>query len=34
MNMTPRDESAFYQAETLNLTRENMMLKVRVRELG
>ncbi|KAK3201227.1 hypothetical protein GRF29_185g160305 [Pseudopithomyces chartarum] len=32
--MTPRDESAYYQAETLNLTRENMMLRVRVRELG
>lgn len=29
-----RDESAFYQAETSNLTRENQMLKQRVRELG
>ena len=31
---TPRDESAFYQAETQNLTRENQMLKLRIRELG
>ena len=29
-----RDESAFYQAETQMLTRENMMLKMRIRELG
>lgn len=29
-----RDESAFYQAETQMLTRENQMLKLRVRELG
>jgi hypothetical protein len=29
-----RDESAFYQAETQSLTRENQMLKVRIRELG
>lgn len=29
-----RDESAFYQAETQNLTRENQMLKQRIRELG
>ncbi|KAF2732188.1 hypothetical protein EJ04DRAFT_525541 [Polyplosphaeria fusca] len=28
-----RDESAFYQAETQNLTRENQMLKLRIREL-
>ncbi|KAH7149977.1 hypothetical protein B0J13DRAFT_279977 [Dactylonectria estremocensis] len=28
-----RDESAFYQAETQMLTRENQMLRVRVREL-
>lgn len=28
-----RDESAFYQAETANLTRENQMLKMRIREL-
>ena len=32
--VTPRDEAAYYQAETVNLTRENMMLRVRVRELG
>jgi hypothetical protein len=31
---TSRDESAFYQAETQNLTRENQMLKLRIRELG
>jgi len=29
-----RDESAFYQAETQMLVRENQMLKHRVRELG
>lgn len=29
-----RDESAFYQAETQTLTRENQMLKNRIRELG
>lgn len=29
-----RDESAFYQAETSMLTRENQMLKQRIRELG
>lgn len=29
-----RDESAFYQAETQNLTRENQLLKQRIRELG
>ncbi|KAI9811833.1 MAG: hypothetical protein M1827_005184 [Pycnora praestabilis] len=28
-----RDESAFYQAETQNLTRENQMLRFRIREL-
>ncbi|KAF1811519.1 hypothetical protein P152DRAFT_377880, partial [Eremomyces bilateralis CBS 781.70] len=28
-----RDEAAFYQAETQNLTRENQMLKLRIREL-
>lgn len=28
-----RDESAFYQAETQMLTRENQMLKLRVAEL-
>jgi hypothetical protein len=31
---TSRDEGAFYQAETQNLTRENQMLKLRIRELG
>ena len=31
---TTRDESVFYQAETQNLTRENQMLKLRIRELG
>lgn len=29
-----RDESVFYQAETQMLTRENQMLKLRIRELG
>ncbi|KAI9684339.1 MAG: hypothetical protein M1829_002148 [Trizodia sp. TS-e1964] len=29
----PRDEAAFYQAETQMLTRENQMLKKRIREL-
>lgn len=29
-----RDESTFYQAETQMLTRENQMLKLRIRELG
>ncbi|RVX75997.1 hypothetical protein B0A52_00354 [Exophiala mesophila] len=28
-----RNESAFYQAETANLTRENQMLRMRIREL-
>ena len=28
-----RDESAFYQAETSNLTRENQMLRMRIRDL-
>lgn len=28
-----REESAFYQAETSNLTRENQMLRLRIREL-
>jgi hypothetical protein len=31
---TTRDESAFYQAETQSLTRENQLLKQRIRELG
>jgi hypothetical protein len=29
-----RDESTFYQAETQMLTRENQMLRLRIRELG
>lgn len=29
-----RDESAFYQAETQMLTRENQMLRHRIRDLG
>jgi len=29
-----RDDSAFYQAETHNLQRENLILKQRIRELG
>jgi hypothetical protein len=29
-----RDEGVFYQAETQTLTRENQMLKLRIRELG
>lgn len=29
-----RDDAAFYQAETQMLTRENQMLKLRIRELG
>jgi len=29
-----RDDSAFYQAETQTLQRENQMLKHRIRELG
>lgn len=32
-NLPPRDESAFYQAETQMLTRENQMLRMRIREL-
>jgi hypothetical protein len=32
--LPPRDESAFYQAETQMLTRENQMLRMRIRELG
>lgn len=30
---TTRDEASFYQAETQMLTRENQMLKLRIREL-
>lgn len=29
-----RDESAFYSAETASLARENLMLKLRIRDLG
>jgi hypothetical protein len=29
-----RDEAAYYQAETQNLTRENQMLRHRIKELG
>jgi len=29
-----RDDQAFYQAETQSLTRENQLLKQRIRELG
>jgi hypothetical protein len=32
--LTGRDESAFYQAETQMLTRENQMLRHRIRDLG
>lgn len=31
--LPPRDENAFYQAETQMLTRENQMLRLRIREL-
>jgi type II secretory pathway pseudopilin PulG len=33
-NLGGRDESAFYQAETQMMTRENQMLRQRIRELG
>jgi hypothetical protein len=33
-SLAGRDESAFYQAETQMLTRENQMLRLRIRELG
>lgn len=33
MRRGSREESAFYQAETSNLTRENQMLRLRIREL-
>lgn len=29
-----RDDAAFYQAETANLSRENQLLKFRIKELG
>ncbi|KAL8665744.1 MAG: hypothetical protein Q9202_002054 [Teloschistes flavicans] len=32
-SQSSRDDAAFYQAETLALTRENQMLKLRIREL-
>lgn len=32
--LSGRDESAFYQAETQMLNRENQMLRMRIRELG
>lgn len=32
--MGTRDETAFYQAETSSLVRENQMLRHRIRELG
>lgn len=32
--LSGRDESAFYQAETQSLVRENQMLRHRIRELG
>lgn len=34
MTLSGRDESAFYQAETQMLVRENQMLRHRIRELG
>lgn len=33
-SQSSRDESAYYQAETQTLTRENQMLRMRIRELG
>lgn len=33
-NLAGRDESAFYQAETQMMVRENQMLRQRIRELG
>lgn len=33
-NLGSRDESAFYQAETQMMIRENQMLRQRIRELG
>jgi hypothetical protein len=33
-NLAGRDESAFYQAETQMMIRENQMLRQRIRELG
>lgn len=34
INLGGRDESAFYQAETQMMVRENQMLRQRIRELG
>lgn len=34
INLGGRDESAFYQAETQMVIRENQMLRQRIRELG
>jgi hypothetical protein len=34
LSLAGRDESAFYQAETQTLIRENQMLRARIRELG
>lgn len=34
LSLGGRDESAFYQAETQMMTRENQMLRMRIRELG
>lgn len=33
-SQSSRDDVAYYQAETQMLTRENQMLKMRIRELG
>ena len=33
-SQSSRDECAYYQAETQTLTRENQMLRMRIRELG
>ncbi|KAL8793791.1 MAG: hypothetical protein Q9195_003621 [Heterodermia aff. obscurata] len=33
-SQSSRDESTYYQAETQTLTRENQMLRMRIRELG
>ena len=33
-SQSSRDEGAYYQAETQTLTRENQMLRMRIRELG
>ena len=33
-SQSSRDDVAYYQAETQMLTRENQMLKIRIRDLG